>query len=497
MYRSATAACLMLLAGTCAAQPADPQAAPVAVAPVAPPRPLFTPAVGVEAWVPRAWMTPVGVVRLDESVLLAARAGHEFTIEAEPGRVLTCRVHRVTGTHERRRIVAGSLAEAEDGHFAVSLYDDAIALSLRAPSLGVAYGVRFMGNGVYTMYRFNDNDLPPCAGNPTPPAELPVELSPDDDDYVPPTPPGYEDRYGGGCTAGTPMLDMMVVYTPDARDEAGGASAIRAVAALGVDQTSTSYDNANCPARARLVYASEVTYTEVNNNTDLTRLTDDADGFIDGVHTTRDTVNADMVALYTTVGSGLAWCGGGTGSAFGTLDWTRATSDFTHAHEAGHNTGCAHDFNNIDCDPTPPYGRGWRFNGTNGTQYRTVMAYPPGSVIMYYSNPAISFQGTATGVVNAADNHLAINNRDDAMEAYQLTRYDIYVEIGANPPVEIGMYDFPYDTLAEGVAAIQVPSTGAVDYPNLYLRNSTLVNLTISKEMTIIPCGGAVTIGNP
>ncbi|GJQ29007.1 MAG: hypothetical protein HBSAPP03_08910 [Phycisphaerae bacterium] len=478
------------------AQPVPEQAqapaAPVAQAPA-----LFTRLEGAQPFVPRPWMTPTGVMRLDEGVLLRAREGHEFTIEPEPGRVLTCRIERVTGSHERRRIIAGSLAEAEDGHFAVSYFDDAIALSLRAPSLGVAYGLRFMGNGIYTIYRFNDADLPPCEGSPTPPPEPPLERAEDDDDYLPPAPPGYDDRYGGGCGGGTPMLDMMVVYTPAARDEAGGTSAIRAVAALAIDQTSTSYINSDCPARARLVSCTEVSYTEVNNDTDLDRLTNTSDGWIDGVHTTRDNVNADMVMLYTTVGSGLAWCGGGANSAFGTLDWTRATSDFTHAHESGHNTGCGHDSGNIDCDPTPPYGRGWRFNGTNGTQYRTVMAYPPGSVIMYYSNPAVSFQGTATGVANAADNHLAINNRDNSMENYELTRWDIYVEIGAAPIVEIGTYAFPYNTLAEGIAAIQIPGTGTVESPNLYLRNSTTVNPTITKAMTIIPCGGAVTIGSP
>lgn len=487
---------LVLLAGTSLAQPEQGQPiAPVAVEAAA--LPLFHAHEGVQAWVPRAWMTPTRVARLDDAILRRAVPGSTFTIEVEPGKVYTAQVTRVSGTLDRGRIVVGTIAEADDGSFGIALVDDAIALSLHLPSDGAGYGARFMGEGVYTLYRFITDQLPPCAGSPTPPPELPVEVPEDDDDYVPPTPPGYEDRYGGGCTAGTPMLDMMVVYTPDARDEAGGTTAIRAIAALGVDQTSTAYDNSDCPARARLVYASEVAYDEVNNNTDLDRLTNDSDGWIDGVHTTRDTVNADMVALYTTVGSGLAWCGGGTGSAFGTLDWTRATSDFTHAHEAGHNTGCAHDLNNIDCDPTPPYGRGWRFNGSNGTQYRTVMAYPPGSVIMYYSNPGVNFLGTATGVANAADNHLAINNRDDQMEGYQLTRYDIYVEIGANPIVEVGTYAFPYDTLAEGVAAIQVPSAGAVEYPNLYLRNSTTVNPTISKEMTIIPCGGAVTIGSP
>ncbi len=71
-------------AGQPVAQHAE-QAPGVGVAPVPPAPALFSPAAGVQAWVPRPWMTPTVVVRLNDGVLRSAVPGATFTIEVEPG----------------------------------------------------------------------------------------------------------------------------------------------------------------------------------------------------------------------------------------------------------------------------------------------------------------------------------------------------------------------------------------------------------------------------
>jgi hypothetical protein len=51
---------------------------------------------------------------------------------------------------------------------------------------------------------------------------------------------------------------------------------------------------------------------------------------------------------------------------------------------------------------------GHRFNGVSGTQYRTVMAYSPGTRIPRFSSPTTIYDGTPTGLVDR-DNAASIN----------------------------------------------------------------------------------------
>jgi hypothetical protein len=51
-----------------------------------------------------------------------------------------------------------------------------------------------------------------------------------------------------------------------------------------------------------------------------------------------------------------------------------------------------------------PYSTGHRFVGTNGAEYRTVMAYAPGTRIGRFSSPLLTFQGTPTGIADERDN---------------------------------------------------------------------------------------------
>ena len=523
---------LALMSGAASAQPADPQDAspnPAAALravdlpddapdqeaaaaqvgedaqPAAPlaPMPLFAEARNLA--LPQAvegWATSARPILLDEAALLRFDIGTQFVLDLEPGVSFVSSVERVDRTGERRMTLGGAVLGTPDGTFAFAVYDDAVAMVVRVPSQQRVYRLQFMGGGAYWVSRINEILLPECSGALAAPPEPPRVLEPDDDDYLPPDgEPGYGEAAGGGCTAGTPIFDTMVVYTPAARTAAGGHAAIRAEAALAIDETNVAYPNSLITARARLVYCNEVTYTESGDRElDLNRLSGILDGFMDGVHATRDSVNADLVALFYTGGGGIAWCQADYGGAFSVTNWSSAAAGLVHAHETGHNLGCAHDRQNVDCGPSYTYGYGWRFNGTDGVQYRTVMAYAPGTRVAHFSNPNVTFQGTATGVpigqVNEAYNAQVINNRDTTIDGFELTRYDIYVNFAYGGFFEFGTYALPYDTVPEGVAAISVPSTGAVEYPNLYVRTGTTTwTGTISKKMQINACGGTVRIG--
>ncbi len=463
---------------------------------------LFSPRPDAPSPVLDVILFPTAGVAIEDGVWKGLLEGSRISIPVEDGVTFTATLDRVEQRNAATRVVSGVLDEDGLGRVTFVRQDDATAMMLVAPGLDRKYRLQFVGGGQYRFYRIDDSLAEPCEGGKTPPVELPREIDPTDDDYLPvPLRPedGVETIVGGGCTQSTPIVDMWVLYTPAARDAMGSDSAIRAEAALAVELTNEAYSNSACTQRMRLIRATLISYTESGSlNTDLDRLTDTGDGVMDGIHATRDTINADLVALYTDTGSGLGWCGSSYTSGFFCVKWSRAAGTFSHAHESGHNMGCAHDRPNVDCDPTPNYGYGFTTVGNSGT-FSTIMSYGANRVT-HYSNPNVNFDGVATGVplanANPCYNAKVINDRDTTVEGFELTRWDMYVEIGANPVVEIGTYTLPYDTLPEGVAAIAVPETGAGDIPNLYLRGSTSWTGTISKDMTITPCGGAATIGN-
>lgn len=154
--------------------------------------------------------------------------------------------------------------------------------------------------------------------------------------------------------------------------------------------------------------------------TELSRLRSKTDGHMDQVHGLRDQYGADLVALII---DNNQYCGiaylmttlspGFESNAFSVTWYQCATGNYSFGHELGHNMGCAHDRQNAS-GGVFPYSFGYRFFGQGGGQYRTIMAYAPGTRIQRFSNPDVLFDGTPTGrPVGAADsahNALSINN---------------------------------------------------------------------------------------
>lgn len=502
---------LTIYATAAQSQPGDAEEPPEQPAEAMPIVELFEPA----ADVPRAGVIPQGCtvvhgVRMPIDLHAVLVPGRRFTLTPEPGVVISCVVATARQDMEHTLVITARTEDDPQGTVVFAMYDSAVATVLSVPSLRLRYRLHYMGNGDYQVWRLDEAALPPEAPPLAAPPGPPMVRLPGDDDWQPddkwePPDDGSEPREGGGCTGSTPILDHLVVYTPAARDAMGGDAAIRAEAALAVEICNTAYANSAMSTRARLVYCNVISYTEgPDQDTDLDRLQDPDDGYMDGVHTTRDNVNADMVILYNNQGSGLGYCPSGVPAynvMFCTVAWWRAAATFTHAHETGHNLGGGHDVaNGGACGPS--YGVGHLFNGTDGNGYCTMMAYPDAthSRVQHYSNPNVSYQGTPTGIPigqpGEAYNARVLTDNDNTVEDFELTRFDIYVNF-AWAGAENGTYAQPYNTMTEGINAIAVPSTGAADVPNLYVRTGTTTwTGTISKRMTITPCSGGVTVGD-
>ena len=147
--------------------------------------------------------------------------------------------------------------------------------------------------------------------------------------------------FGVLCEVGDDVttVDVAIVYTPAARELAGGTARIEAVIDLMVAETNEAYAASGVRHRLALVERSEVRYTEAGVG-DLDRLIDPEDGYMDDVHTLRDRVGADLVHLIVGKAPGLCGVAILPGAfALTVLD----CGGIVMAHEIGHNMGLYHD----------------------------------------------------------------------------------------------------------------------------------------------------------
>lgn len=207
------------------------------------------------------------------------------------------------------------------------------------------------------------------------------------------------------------IVDVMSVYTPQARAAAGGTAQIEAVIQAAVDAANQAFINSSMAMRYRLVRVAEVAYNDSGNiSADLAWVRTSAD-----VAAMRDQSGADLVSLV--VDNGGRYCGVGyvmrtvsagfASVAFQVTVRSCAVGNLTFAHEHGHNLGMEHDPANSV--PANQASYPWSFGHFVDAAFRTVMSYatvcPSGCRrIPYFSNPDVSYLGYPTGVANAYDN---------------------------------------------------------------------------------------------
>ena len=202
-------------------------------------------------------------------------------------------------------------------------------------------------------------------------------------------------------------IDLLVFYTTKAKENAGGFDAIVSEIQLGVQNANNAYANSQTSARLHLLATLEIGYNETGNfDTDLERLTGKSDGYMDNIHNFRDDYGADLVTLIVGNKSGYGnECGRANrmcnvSLAYAEYGFNVAKEDcltaYTLAHEVSHNLGCNH-------APSDPLGKPCiSYNHSYGYKnmfegFRTIMAYEPGSIIPYFSNPNASYNGSPTG----------------------------------------------------------------------------------------------------
>ena len=261
------------------------------------------------------------------------------------------------------------------------------------------------------------------------------------------------------CGAGSVTIDVAVVYTPAAREEAGGTAAIEAVIDLMVFETNQAYAESGVGHRVALVERLEVSYTEAGDGRDLDRLEDPSDGYMDEVHALRDRTGADLVHLIFKYEDHPF---GGRANLAGPFGVTcQDCGGGVFAHELGHNMMIRHDRyeESMVRDSSdgmlrsdPAYGyvnqRAFGAGAPESSRWRTIMAYDTQCDdagvrcrrLLRFSNPRQSYAGDplgipfgeGSGVTGPADAVAVLNATGPAVALWR-------DRPGANrPPVAVG-----------------------------------------------------------
>lgn len=286
-------------------------------------------------------------------------------------------------------------------------------------------------------------------------------------------------------------IDVMVLYTPNARNwanEAGGG--IENVVALAMANAQLVLDNSKVNMTATLVHSELLSFDESGGiSSALAHVTNSQIA-----HSLRNEYHADLVALFARVNDsgGVAWLldnrNGIPTRGYSVTRVQQAASSYTHIHEMGHNMGCHHHkYQNFQPGPTywtnwPEnlWSAGWRWQGSDGGYYCSVMTYTHGSYfedgithteVPYFSNPDIFYQGIPTGHPFDGDNARTLREIKHVIAAYRVSGK---AEVFTSEVVDIG--------LTEAVSGGTIATDGGTDAIRRGMVWDTEPNPTISNH---------------
>lgn len=312
----------------------------------------------------------------------------------------------------------GKFINIPDSHISFSIVNDAVFGYISANNN--TYEIQPLNNFKVKVVELSTVDFPGCSG-----AE-PIENNPINKPIT-----NDENLLLDKTTSDTIQIDIMVLYTPQARDGAGGDNAIKATAQAAVDTMNISANNSLIDVNFTLVHTGLVNYNDTGNSSDdLNWVRNDTQ-----VQQLRTSKGADMTALLTNsldgCGRGYIMSNPGPGFASFAYQVTRrscAVGNLSFAHEFGHNMGLDHDPDNAGGTPENA-SFPWSFGHNYPGNYRTIMSYgcsPGCGRKQYFSNPDVIYLGEPTGIEDERDNARTMRSTASIVKDFRIFVDDIF-----------------------------------------------------------------------
>ncbi len=270
-----------------------------------------------------------------------------------------------------------------------------------------------------------------------------LRLAPPEDAVVPPGLPTGPlakalPRPPTANISGSHVIDLLVCYTPKARNRAGGTTQIQDQIALAMAEANSSLANSGVTnVTWNLVATAQVnpSGTEAASTAYLDNLTYN----MTEVHDLREQYGADVVSLWIDGGaqngvSGIGWIMQDLAVLYSWYDFSPFAYNvvetfyargpwYTFQHEVGHNLGSAHNRAAASNPGAFDYAYGFQQPGA----FYTIMSYSGGcsgcSPVNNWSNPDVYINGKPTGVPanasNSADNAQSLLNTASIAEAFR------------------------------------------------------------------------------
>jgi len=208
------------------------------------------------------------------------------------------------------------------------------------------------------------------------------------------------------------IVDVLILYTPNARARAGGLAQMQALVAQIASDSNTIFGRSGVSLQMNLVGSYEVPIVESTDlSSTLHQVTNEP-----GIRSARDYFRADLVQLLvsspTASACGVAWLLDSLAvsdfNAYSVAD-VDCVAQYTPTHEMMHNMGSHHAPEDDAMGALFPYSYGYK-DPTHG--FRTIMAYPCANArcarIPNLSNPSVA-EGSAPTGTPRQNNALSVN----------------------------------------------------------------------------------------
>lgn len=343
------------------------------------------------------------------------------------------RLSRVDVPRSGSWTATGDLEGFEGSLAIVAVVDNCMSAIITAPELG-RYQIETSGSGRHWLNELDPQAQAICGSNDS--------ISSSSNRFLGPDLISLENNYQGlrrmtATDAPETVIDVMFVYTPATLTGAGGLAGLRSLIDLAIAEGNAVFANSELNVRINLVHDQLIEYEESGSiETDWTRL-GNGQGALSAVRSLRDAYGADLVTLIAETDN-RGWAGlsrillnrsGNANHYYSVLTrrWIGAGIHL-YIHEIAHSLGCQHDrrnaknTNGILFPGIFSHSLGYRFTSEEVTHI-TVMAYPPGIILPFFSNPAAKYAGVPLGQpigdVDEADNVSTIRRTASLVANYR------------------------------------------------------------------------------